>query len=99
MPIWKLVPDLTSASDDAWAFTRWYGSVVVRAKNPKQARQVAAEAFRKAHSGESDPDQTSLISPWLDDGLVVCRRVAVSTYRPDGPDQVLQPHASEYGRA
>jgi hypothetical protein len=96
MSIWKLAPIISSASDNAWAFTRWYGPILVRAGTPQQARQIAAEAFRK--TGAAD-DPISLTSPWLDDELVVCRRVPVSTYRPEGPDQILQPHVTEYNRA
>ncbi len=94
MAIWKLAPILTSASDNAWAFTRWFGPILVRAKNPGRARQLAAKVFRKVteKTEESDRNHTSLMSPWLDDGLVVCRRVPVSTYRPEGPEQILQPH-------
>jgi hypothetical protein len=99
MPIWKLAPIATAASDNAWAFSRWFGPILVRAKNPKQARKIAAEGLGKPRAGERDTNKTSLISPWLNDGLVACSRVAVSTYRPEGPDQILQPHVSEYGRA
>jgi hypothetical protein len=97
MPIWKLAPITTSASDNAWAFTLWHGPALVRAKNSGQARKIAAEAFKTA-AGKADKDRTSLTSPWLDDGLVASRRVPVSTYRPDGPDQILQPHITEYNR-
>jgi hypothetical protein len=90
MPIWKLAPLATSASDDAWAFTRWFGPILVRAGNPGRARQLAAERFRQG-ADQSGRDRTSLESPWLNDGLVTCRRVPVSTYRPEGPDQILQP--------
>jgi hypothetical protein len=93
MPIWKLAPLTTSASDNAWAFTRWYGPVLVRAGNPGRARQLAAERFRQA-TNEAAGTRTSLESPWLNDGLVTCRRVPVSTYRPEGPDQILQPQAT-----
>ncbi len=97
MAIWKLAPILTSASDNAWAFTRWFGPILVRAKNPMRARQLAAKVFRKVtdKTEESDRNETSLMSPWLDDGLVVCRRVPISTYRPEGPEQILQPHVIE----
>ncbi len=98
MPIWKLAPVATSASDDAWAFTRWYGPVLVRAGNPGQARQLAAEGFRQI-ADESDGNRTMLESPWLNDGLVTCRRVPVSTYRPEGPDQILQPDVTADDRA
>jgi hypothetical protein len=98
MPIWKLSPITSSAFDNAWACTNWFGSILVRAKNPRQARKFAAEAFRKAQEGETDADSTALMSPWLDDKLVICSGVPVSTYRPDGPDQILQPHLIEYNR-
>lgn len=98
MPIWKLAPLTTSASDNAWAFTRWYGPVLVRAGNPMRARQLAAEGFRQA-ADESDENRTSLESPWLNDGLVACRRVPVSTYRPEGPEQILQPDVTADSRA
>ena len=99
MAIWKLAPIATSAYDDAWAFTCWYGPTLVRARNPGQARKIAAEALRKVQAGEADAGRTSWTSPWLDDGLVVCNRVPVSTFRPEGPDQILQPHVAEYRRA
>jgi hypothetical protein len=98
MPIWKLSPIPTSASDSAWAFTRWFSPIVVRAANPELARRMAAEAFRKTESAVIQRDLTELISPWLDDGLVACRRVPVSSYRPDGPEQILRPHVTEYNR-
>ncbi len=98
MAIWKLAPIVTSAYDNAWAFTCWYGPTVVRAGNPGKARLIAAEAFRKEHPDETDTNRTSLVSPWLDDGLVVCSRVPVSTYRPEGPDQILQPQVAGYRR-
>ncbi len=97
MPIWKLAPILNSVSDSAWVYSHWYGPVVVRARNPLQARQLAAEAFRKAREYENDP--AALESPWLSDELVVCQRVPVSTFPPEGPDLVLQPHVTEYRRA
>jgi hypothetical protein len=98
MAIWKLAPIVASAYDNAWAFTCWYGPTLVRARNPGQARKIAAEALRKAQAGESDTERTSLMSPWLDDALVVCSRVPVSTHCPNGPDQILQPHPIEYNR-
>jgi hypothetical protein len=97
MPIWKLSPITSSAFDNAWALTNWFGPILVRAGNPRQARKIVAEAFRKTRGADADP--TALKSPWLDGGLVVCSRVPVSTYRPDGPDQILQPHVTEYNRA
>jgi hypothetical protein len=97
MPIWKLAPILSSVSDAAWAYSRWFGSAVVRAANPKQARQIAAEAFRKAEEYENDP--AALDSPWLSDELVACQRVPVSTFPPQGPELLLQPHVNEYRRA
>lgn len=97
MPIWKLSPITSSAFDNAWACTNWFGPILVRARNAKQARKIAAEAFRKTRGADTDP--TALMSPWLDDKLAVCSGVPVSTYRPDGPDQILQPHLIEYNRA
>ena len=98
MPIWKLAPITTSASDDAWAFTRWHGPILVRAKDSRQARKIAAEAFVKTDERGSGAKRIRLTSPWLNDGLVACQRVPVSTYRPDGPEQILQPLVSEYNR-
>ena len=98
MPIWQLAPITTSASDDAWAFTRWFGPILVRAKSPAKARKIAAEAFGKTPVKVRDSKFPSLTSPWLDDGLVVCRRMSVSTYRQEGPDQILQPHVTEYNQ-
>jgi hypothetical protein len=97
MPIWKLAPILTSVSDSAWAYSRWFGPAVVRAGNPARARQIAAEAFRKAQEYENEP--AALESPWLNEELVGCQRVAVSTFPPQGPDFLLQPHVTEYRRA
>jgi hypothetical protein len=97
MPIWKLAPILTSVSDSAWVYSRWHGPVLVRAGNPGQARQLAADLFRKAQEYDNDP--AALQSPWLSDELVVCQRVPVSTFPPQGPNLVLQPHATEYRRA
>jgi len=99
MPIWKLAPIPTAASDDAWAFTRWFGPTLVRAETPKLARKMAAEAFRKTEAAVIQPDPTELKSPWLNDALVACSRIQVSTYRLDGPDQILQPFVTEYCRA
>lgn len=99
MPIWKLVPIATAVSDDAWAFSRWFGPMLVRAKNPRRARKIAAEALGKPHAGEPETDKTSLMSPWLNEELVACSRVPVSTYRPEGPDQILQPNVAEYSGA
>lgn len=90
MPIWKLEPIATAISDDAWAFSRWFGPALIRAKTPKQARKIADDAF-KLPAGKRTP----LASPWLSEALVACGRVPVSTFRPDGPDQVLQPHVSD----
>jgi hypothetical protein len=98
MPIWKLAPIPAAASDSAWAFTRWFSPILIRAKTPRQARRIAAEALGKPPGG-GRKGKTSLGSPWLNDGLVACSRVPVSTYRPDGPDQILQPHSSEYDKA
>jgi len=97
MAIWKLAPILTSVSDSAWAYSDWHGPVVVRARNPLQARQMAAKAFRKAREYVNEP--AALESPWLNDELVVCQRVPVSNFSPEGPDLVLQPHVTEYRRA
>lgn len=94
MPIWKLEPIATAISDDAWAFSRWFGSALIRAKTPKQARKIAAEAFR-SREGKGRKKKTPLTSPWLDDALVACSRVPVSTFRPDGQDQILLPHVIE----
>ncbi len=99
MAIWKLAPILASASDDAWVFSRWYGQVLVRAKNPGQARQIAAQTFWKTQAGETGADNIALASPWLNEGMVACLRVPVSTYIPEGPDQILRPHLTEYRRA
>ena len=99
MSIWKLAPIPASASDNAWAFTRWHGQVLVRARNPKQARQFVADALRIAQVGETDTDQTLLPSPWLNEGMVACFSVPVSTYSPEGPDQILRPHSTEYRSA
>ena len=96
MPIWKLAPILASSSDDAWASTLWHGQVLVRAKNPGKARQIAAETFRKTQAGEDETDQILLASPWLNEGMVACLRVPVSTYTPEDPDQILRPHLTEY---
>jgi hypothetical protein len=96
MPIWKLAPILTSASDSAWEFTRWHGPVLVRAGSSMRARQIASEAFSKDQEHRNEPGNTSLMSPWLSDGLVACRRVPVSTYSPEGPDIVLQPHVIDF---
>lgn len=96
MPIWKLAPISTSASDNSWASTRWFGPVLVRAKNPMRARQLAAAKFPQA-ANESHKNRTTLESPWLNDGLVACRRVPVSTYRPEGPEKILQPHETTDG--
>ena len=97
MSIWQLSPITSTAFDDAWASTKWFGPILVRAKNPKQARKIAAEAFRKTRGTDTDP--TALLSPWLDDRLVQCSGVPVSTHRPQGPDQILEPHVAEYNRA
>lgn len=91
MPIWKLAPILTASSDDVWAYTNWYGSILVRAPNPGRARQLAARAFRNARKAIPIHHDTPVPSPWLEETTVACQRVAVSTYSPAGPDQVLQP--------
>lgn len=94
MPIWKLEPIAAAISDDAWAFSRWFGPALIRAKTPKQARKIAGEAFR-SREDKHGKRKTPLASPWLNDALVVCNRVPVSTFRPEGPDQILQPHVVE----
>lgn len=67
MPILNLAP--TSISDNAWAFTDWCGPVLVRAKNPRRARPIAADAFRQAQSCRIDVDRLSVVSPWQDERL------------------------------
>lgn len=97
MPIWKLAPITTSADDRTWGYTGWFGPILVRARNPGQARKIAAEAFRKAGWSQTDTDESLAMSPWLNDDVVECRRVPVSTFRPDGPDQILDPRLSDIG--
>jgi len=96
MPIWKLAPILTTSSDGNWANTNWYGSILVRAKNPAQARQLAAHAFRSAGTVKRFLHKLPVPSPWLEESMVVCQRIPVSNYPPEGPDQVLQPQAIDY---
>ena len=98
MPIWKLAPILTTSADDIWANTNWYSSILVRAKNPMQARQLAARAFRSTLTTKHILPELPLPSPWLEESMVACQRIPVSTYPPEGPDQVLQPQAIEYAR-
>ena len=98
MPIWKLEPVTTSASDDAWAFTVWHGPILVRARDARQARAIAAVAFSKVDARRTGARRTTLTSPWLNDGLVACRRVLVSAHLPDGPEEILEPPKSEYNR-
>jgi hypothetical protein len=98
MPIWKLAPILTSSSDDVWANTKWYGPILVRAKNPGQARQLAARAFRSTRPAKPILYELPVPSPWLEESMVVCQRIPVSAYPPEGPDQILQPQAIEYAQ-
>ncbi len=98
MPIWKLVPVTTAASDESWAFSAWHGPALVRAADLRQARSIAAMAFRKLDARRSASKRTTLMSPWLNDGLVTCRRVQDSAYPADGPEQILEPAESEYRR-
>ena len=96
MPIWKLAPILTTSSDGIWANTNWFGPILVRAKNPGQARQLAARAFRSTRTAKPIMHELPVLSPWLEDSMVVCQRIPVSTYPPEGPDQVLQPPVIDY---
>jgi hypothetical protein len=96
MGIWKLSPIPSTAADGAWETTRWYGPIVVRAKDSRQARKIAASALRKVRSRNAGADEACPRSPWLDEELVSCRWVPVSTYLSDGSEAVLRPEVIEY---
>ena len=98
MPIWKLEPLASAAYNSAWAISNWYAPAVIRAKNSREARQIAAKAFRQADRGKLKMQQLFYLSPWMDESLVTCRQLPVSPDAMKGPDQVLTPLLIEYSQ-
>ena len=91
MPIWTLEP--LDGEDPNWEASTYKGRVIVRAKNERKARFLAAKAFGIApHATRNQPLQ---ITPWHYSGSVSCRqRLASSEYSEKGEDDILGPEVA-----
>ena len=87
MPIWKLEPKNLTQRD--WNASTYKNTVIVRAQDEKEARNLATQAFGIAverQAGEPIP-----IIPWGQDWLVNCSRLEDSKYDEDGPATIIFP--------
>ncbi len=87
MTIWKLTPiDLL---DPNWNASSHRGPVVVRARDEKDARSLAAKAFDVA---TRFPPQAGVETPpWTRASCVKAERIKDERYPVRGPAEVLEP--------
>lgn len=87
MPIWKLMPLSTDTPD--WNLSTHRGEVIVRAKDEREARQLATQQFGIA--AKRTLGQSTLLNPWEDAALVSCARIQTHDYQDTGPAAILFP--------
>ena len=73
---WQLIPSTTPSA--LWSLSTFTTTVYVRAEGPREARELAAEYFRKYAAPQSDAGK--LCSPWLDPDLVYCVEAAGESF-------------------
>jgi hypothetical protein len=91
MPIWKLTPTTSGTGSDSWRMSTWFSAALIRADTAERARKVAARAFRKKAGSRPRMDESMMISPWMNESLVACRRVPGTGYPAEGEEQILEP--------
>jgi hypothetical protein len=89
MPIYRLQP--VDTTDRSWRASTWRGTVIVRAVDEKQARNLALAAFISAV--QHRPGVVAAPPPWRDELLVTCAQVTNTGYPEDGGGMVLHPSA------
>lgn len=87
MPIWKLTPLSTDSLH--WDLSTHRGEAIVRAKNEREARQLATERF--AVAVKRKVGHTTPLNPWEDTALVSCEAIQTNDYQDTGPAAILIP--------
>lgn len=89
MPIYRLQP--VDTTDRSWHASTWRGTVIVRATNEKQARDLALAAFISAVQPRLGVRTAE--PPWRHEVRVTCAQVTNTGYPEDGAGMVLHPSA------
>ena len=88
MPLWKLEP--INLENPNWGSSAHKSDVIVRAEDLGKARDLAASAYGFAI--QARPDETAIISPWQNPGLVKTSQVQASDdYAEDGDPEIVFP--------
>jgi hypothetical protein len=87
MPIWKLTP--LDLRDPNWEASSHQGFAVVRARNARDARTIAAKAFDA--KTRFRPEKGPRFPPWRRASLVKVERIEDPRYEAQGPAAVLEP--------
>ena len=88
MPLWKLEP--INLDNFNWRSSPHKSEVIVRAEDLDKARNLAARAYGVAI--QARPDETAIISPWENPGLVKTSQVQASDdYAEDGDQEIVYP--------
>jgi len=88
MKIWKLSPiNIDSA---VWIGSYYKGDAIVRAKDEKEAKNIANQKLWSL-VGKVSPCQETPHSPWLESSEVECIELNNSKYSKDGPAMLLEP--------
>jgi hypothetical protein len=87
MAVWRLVP--IDLNDPNWEASSHRGNVVVRARNEREARALAARAF-DVKTGFR-PGEGVRFPPWTRAGLAMAERVDDPRFEPEGPPEILEP--------
>ncbi len=88
MPLWKLEP--INLDNHNWGSSAHKSEVIVRAEDLGKARDLAARAY--GVKIQARPDETAIISPWENPGLVKTSQVQASDdYAEDGDQEIVYP--------
>ena len=88
MPLWKLEP--INLENNNWGSSTYRDEVIVRAVDVSKARDLASRAYVIATNAR--PDETAIIGPWENPGLIRAEQVqATDDYTEDGDQEIVYP--------
>src|SRR3954470_23526683 len=91
--VWRLV--CIDANSDLWAFSKYRGSVIVRASSEQEARLLAGERFGTRPSVVGGVVEVG--NPWTSPITVLCVRLeSHALWSCEGSAEVLQFDATKY---